>query len=181
MLLELFSRLSRILSPAKSMPTSLDSSASPVSSQAPSQGSSSNQSSTTNFTLSARSLAKLEGVDERLVAVVKRAIQITSEDFAVIEGLRSQERQAELYAQGRTKPGQIVTWTMDSPHLHGKAVDLVPYPVDWNDLKRFDAVAHAMFTAANELNTKIRWGADWDMDGKPRGKGESDSPHFELA
>ena len=181
MLSQLWSILSRLLSPTTSTPTSSVPSASPASSQAQSQESSSNPNLTTNFTLSARSLAKLEGVDERLVAVVKRAIQITSEDFAVIEGLRSPERQAELYAQGRTKPGQIVTWTMDSPHLHGKAVDLVPYPVDWNDLKRFDAVAHAMFTAAKELDTPIRWGADWDIDGKPREKGESDSPHFELA
>ncbi len=38
----------------------------------------------------------------------------------------------------------------------------------------------AMFAAAKELGVKIRWGADWDQDGVPREKGESDSPHFEL-
>jgi peptidoglycan L-alanyl-D-glutamate endopeptidase CwlK len=113
--------------------------------------------------------------------VVKKAIQITTQDFAVLEGLRTPERQAELYAQGRTAPGPVVTWTMDSPHLHGRAVDLVPYPVDWNDLSKFDAIAKAMITAADEVGVKLRWGADWDMDGKPREKGESDSPHFELA
>ena len=133
-----------------------------------------------SYTLSERSLAKLEGVDKRLVAVVKRAIQLTTQDFAVLEGLRSQERQDELYAQGRTKPGPIVTWVKVGTHTNGTAVDLVPYPVDWNDLSKFDAISRAMFKAADELNVAIRWGADWDMDGKPREKGESDSPHFEL-
>jgi peptidoglycan L-alanyl-D-glutamate endopeptidase CwlK len=50
----------------------------------------------------------------------------------------------------------------------------------WNNLKSFDQVAAAMRATAKELGIAIRWGADWDNDGKPREKGESDSPHFEL-
>ena len=69
---------------------------------------------------------------------------------------------------------------LDSKHVTGKAVDLVPYPVDWNDLSKFDQVAKAMFAAAKELGVSIRWGADWDNDGNYREKGEYDSPHFEL-
>jgi len=138
------------------------------------------------YKLSARSLSRLEGVHPDLVRIVKRAIEITRQDFSVLEGVRTPERQAELYAQGRTKPGQIVTWTMTSNHFKqadgfGHAVDLVPYPLDWNDLKAFDAIAMAMFDAADELGLKLRWGADWDQDGNLREKGESDSPHFELA
>jgi len=139
------------------------------------------------YSLSARSLKNLEGVNPKLVAVVKRAIQITEQDFVVIEGVRTQARQDELWAQGRTKPGQIVTWTKDaSSHgIHkdgyGRAVDICPYPVDWNDLKKFDAIADAMFAASAELDVPLRWGADWNMNGKPRERGESDSPHFELA
>ena len=132
------------------------------------------------FSLSKRSLDRLNGVDPRLVAVVKRAIEITTQDFMVLEGLRTPQRQAELYAQGRTAPGPVVTWTMQSPHLEGRAVDLVPYPVDWNTLSKFDAIAKAMFDAAKEQGVSIRWGADWDRDGKPRERGESDSPHFEI-
>jgi hypothetical protein len=49
------------------------------------------------------------------------------------------------------------------------------------NLKRSDVDAVAMFAAAKELGVSIRWGADWDGDGKPRERGESDSPHFELA
>lgn len=132
--------------------------------------------------LSARSLANLQGVHPRLVAVVQRAIQITTQDFSVLQSVRTQAEQDEKYAQGRTKPGPVVTWTRHSKHIPGAdgyshAVDL--FPGDWNTLAKFDTVAKAMFTAAAELGVSIRWGADWDRDGKPREKGETDSPHFE--
>lgn len=147
------------------------------------------------FVFSRRSLGNLEGVHPKLVAVVERALEIMNEwadagvnavDFMVIEGVRTPERQRALYAQGRTKPGPKVTWTLNSNHFvnertgFGHAVDLLPAPYDWKDLRQFDRLARAMFQAADELNTSIRWGADWDRDGKPRERGESDSPHFEL-
>ena len=138
------------------------------------------------YSLGQQSRARLKGVHPDLVRVVEHAIKRTTTDFMVLEGVRTPARQRELYAQGRTKPGQVVTWTLTSNHFakadgYGHAVDLCPFPVDWNDLKKFDAIAKAMFSAADELGVKIRWGADWDQDGKPRERGESDSPHFELA
>lgn len=132
------------------------------------------------FKLGKTSLARLKGVDECLVKVVMRAIEISEVDFTILEGLRSLERQRELYAQGRTTPGKIVTWTMNSRHVEGKAVDLVPSPVDWNDLEKFNKIKDAMFQAAREIDVNLRWGADWDGDGKYREKGEYDSPHFEV-
>lgn len=137
---------------------------------------------------SARSLGNLEGVHPKLVRVVKRAAEMAeaAEDFMVIEGVRTLARQKELYAQGRTKPGTKVTWTLTSNHFkqrdgYGHAVDMVPYPVDWNNTARFNRLAELMFEAAEKEGVKIRWGADWDQDGKPRERGETDSPHFELA
>lgn len=138
------------------------------------------------YKLSNKSLKALEGVHPDMVKVVKRAIEISEVDFKVLEGVRSKNRQAVLYAQGRTIPGNIVTWTMNSRHFinektgYGHAVDLLPAPYDWKDLKNFDKMAKAMFQAADELNVKIKWGADWNRDGTPRQKGETDSPHFEL-
>lgn len=147
------------------------------------------------YAFSAQSQARLKGVHPKLVAVVNEALKIMNEwdaagavscDIMVLEGVRTPQRQKELYAQGRTKPGKVVTWTLNSNHFinsktgFGHAVDLVPYPVDWNDLKKFDLISRAMFTAADRLNTPIRWGADWDRDGNIRERGESDSPHFEL-
>lgn len=132
------------------------------------------------FKLGKTSIARLKGVDETLVNIVKRAIEISEIDFSVLEGVRTLERQRELYAQGRTAPGKVVTWTMKSKHIDGKAVDLVPYPLDWDDLSKFDKISKAMFQAAKEQGVKLRWGADWDGDGKYREKGETDSPHFEI-
>lgn len=133
------------------------------------------------FRLGTRSLERLQGVDPRLVAVVKRAIELTPIDFMVLEGKRTLQRQQELFDQGRKTPGKIVTWTMKSKHIDGLAVDLVPFPVDWNDTRKFDQIAKAMFAAGKELGVTIRWGADWDMDGNYREKGEYDSPHFEIS
>lgn len=132
------------------------------------------------FALSKTSLARLDGVDQRLVAIVKRAIQISTVDFMVVEGVRTLARQRELYAQGRTKPGKVVTWTLKSKHIEGRAVDLLPAPYDWKDHKGFDAVIRAMMEAAGELGVGVRSGADWNQNGRLREKGEADSPHFEL-
>lgn len=138
------------------------------------------------FTFSERSLNNLKGVHPKLVAVVKRALELSTIDFTVLEGVRSQARQDELWAQGRTKPGQVVTWVQTSgthgiqADGFGHAVDLAPYPIDWNDFARFDQLANTMFIAAKELNVTLRWGGDWDMDSVIHERGESDSPHFEL-
>lgn len=140
------------------------------------------------FVLGTSSRAGLNGVHPALVKRVELAIKITSQDFSVLEGLRTEAQQRRLFEQGRSRPGRIVTWTMNSKHRQqpdgfGHAVDLAPYPLDWNDLKKFDDIADAMFAADKTFDDgfTIRWGADWDRDGKPRERGESDSPHFELA
>lgn len=136
--------------------------------------------------LGQRSLDNLVGVHPKMVAVVKRAIVISKQDFLVLEGVRTPARQRELYAQGRTKPGKKVTWTLTSNHFknaetgYGHAVDLCPFPVDWDSAAKFDAIYRAMMQASLELNTPIRSGMDWDRDGKLREAKETDSPHFEL-
>lgn len=131
------------------------------------------------YSLSQRSLTALKGVHPNLVRVVKRAIQITGQDFLVTEGVRTPERQKQLYAQGRTAPGPKVTWTLKSNHFvhadgYGHAVDLCPYPVDWNDLRKFHVIADAMKRAALAEGVKLTWGGDWP-------EGNRDRPHFELA
>jgi len=110
-------------------------------------------------------MQNLSGVHPDLVSVVKRAIQITEQDFTVIEGIRNLNRQRELFKAGKSK-------TLNSRHLTGHAVDMVPWPVDWNDLDRFEVVAEAMKEAAEELNVELDWGGDW--------KSFYDGPHFEL-
>lgn len=140
------------------------------------------------MSLTPRDLERLNGVHGDLVAVVRRASQIWAARnngyrLQVSEGVRTLERQRELYAQGRTKPGKIVTSTMASRHLTGHAVDLVPVKdgqVPWNDRAIWDELIDCMLEAAQFVGVPIRSGADWDRDGKRRENGESDSPHFEL-
>lgn len=152
------------------------------------------------FSLGAKSKSMLAGVHPDLVRVVERAIELTAQDFMVLEGVRTEKRQRELYGQGRTagelraagvdstlaRPElQKVTWTLKSNHFkqadgYGHAVDLVPYPLDWNTIAKFDAIADAMFKAAEDVGVRLRWGADWNQNGKRRERGETDSPHFEL-
>ena len=109
-----------------------------------------------SFKLSTRSLDKLEGVDSDLVAVVKRAIELTKVDFGVIYGMRTVEEQEKLVAAGKSQ-------TMKSNHLVGKAVDLMAY-VDgaacW-ELNVYDDLCDAMKAAAEELGTPVKWGAAW--------------------
>jgi peptidoglycan L-alanyl-D-glutamate endopeptidase CwlK len=108
------------------------------------------------FKLSNRSLGKLEGVDENLVAVVKRAIELTKIDFGVTFGMRTLEEQEKLFAAGRSQ-------TMRSKHLEGRAVDLMAY-VDgkgcW-ELNVYDDLCDAMKEAAEELGVAVKWGAAW--------------------
>ena len=110
------------------------------------------------YKLSNRSLSKLEGVDERLVEVVKKAIEYTEVDFGVIQGLRTKEEQEALVAKGASQ-------TMKSKHLEGRAVDLMAYVGGrgvW-ELNVYDEVADAMKKAAQECGVQIRWGAAWTV------------------
>lgn len=119
------------------------------------------------FRLSQKSLDRLSGVHPDLVAVVKRALEISEVDFAVLEGVRSKTRQAQLFKEKATK-------TLNSRHLTGHAVDLGAYvagSIRW-DWPLYYRIADAMKSAAEELGTPLTWGGDWQSF--------PDGPHFEL-
>ena len=130
------------------------------------------------FTLSARSRSRLVGVHPDLVRVANLAIRLTTVDFVVVQGNRTQAEQDALYAQGRTKPGKVVTWTRNSNHIGGRAIDVAPWvngAVEWDDngkLGLWPRIAEAFKSAAKELGVEIVWGGDW--------KTTKDRPHFEL-
>ena len=110
------------------------------------------------FELSQRSLSRLEGVDERLVKIVCRAIEITDIDFGVTQGLRTLEEQKELVDKGASQ-------TMKSKHIDGLAVDLVAYigpRISW-ELNVYDNIADAIKQAATEEGVAVRWGAAWNI------------------
>ncbi len=147
------------------------------------------------FKLSQRSIDKLNGVDDALVAVTELAIEYTKIDFGVTCGLRTIEEQRALVDSGASQ-------TMNSKHITGQAVDVVAYVsgrVCW-EANVYDDVADAFKIAATELGTSVRWGGAWtvpdiiDWDGTMeqamnryidirRSEGKRpfiDAPHFEL-
>lgn len=134
-----------------------------------------------NVKLGQRSLDRLSGVNSSLVAVLKKACESMPFDITVLEGVRSYERQQELLKQGATKVSV-------SRHMSGNAIDIAPYPIDWEDTKRFKQMAHEMFAAAKELGIIIRWGGNWSRIDEnqpyppiaPGKKKLIDMPHFEL-
>lgn len=125
------------------------------------------------FKLGARSLERLKGVHPDLVKVVKRALELTEYDFSVIEGVRNIETQRAYVEKGVSK-------TMNSRHLTGHAVDLYPVgrPTPWD---RCHNVAAAMLAAAKELGIHVRWGGDFNENGRSDDESFYDGPHFELS
>lgn len=110
---------------------------------------------------------RLNGVHPDLVKVVERAIQITTVDFTVLEGVRDPLRQKKLVESGASQ-------TLNSRHITGHAVDLgawVDDQVDWS-WPLYHQIAAAMKEAAKQVGVPIEWGGDW--------KTFKDGPHFQL-
>lgn len=125
--------------------------------------------------LSDRDMQRLHGVHPDLVKLVTEARSHLS--FFVLEGMRTYERQVQLVASGASR-------TMNSRHLTGHAVDLMPWvdangnhvidrdEINWSNWGLFAAVAKAMKEASQTLGIPIEWGGDW--------VGFKDGPHFQL-
>ena len=96
------------------------------------------------YTLGLRSRQNLSGVHPDMVAVVTRALELSKQDFSITEGIRHIDRQKELVKTGKST-------TLNSRHLTGHAVDVVPYPVSW-DWEYFHPIAEAMEKA--EIKSK---------------------------
>lgn len=148
----------------------------------------------TGFKLGKKSKSELEGVHADLVAVVERAIELTVQDFSVHDGIRTLEQQRALVERGASK-------TLNSRHITGHAVDLVPYiggKLRW-EWEPIYVISEAVRAAAKEQGVPIRWGGAWDrrltdLDDPPedivtdyvsrrRNAGKRafiDGPHYEL-
>ena len=120
-----------------------------------------------------KSRLKLDTCDERLQNILNEVVEVY--DCSILEGHRSIERQAELFASGRSKVklGKHNAY----PSL---AVDVAPYPVDWMDRERFISFGAFLKGVAHEKGIKIRWGADWDSDWDFKDQHFDDLVHFEL-
>jgi peptidoglycan L-alanyl-D-glutamate endopeptidase CwlK len=98
---------------------------------------------------------------------MEEAIKESPLDFSITEGLRTKERQQELFSAGKSQ-------TMNSRHLTGKAVDIAVIKdgtVTW-DFKYYQLVADHIKGVATKLGIPLVWGGDWVSF--------RDGPHFEL-
>ena len=129
-----------------------------------------------------KSLKNLFGVHPDIIDVLEEAIKYY--DFSVLEGVRSPERQEELF--NTTLPdGSRATQTLNSKHLrqsdgYSHAVDIAPYPIDWEDKRRFAHLAGFILGIAKMKGVNLVWGNDWDSDGDLNEHKLQDGPHFEL-
>jgi peptidoglycan L-alanyl-D-glutamate endopeptidase CwlK len=115
-----------------------------------------------------RSLKNMVGIHPDLRRVLDRALQDSPLDFVVIEGLRTLARQKQLVASGASQ-------TLNSRHLTGHAIDLLPIGPDGKsafDWPLYDKLGPAVKAAAEAEGVALDWGGDW--------KKFRDGPHFEL-
>lgn len=157
------------------------------------------------FSFGATSAARLSTCHPDIQRVLRLAITRTPIDFMIVEGVRTDEQAYVNFGKGRTV-AQLAAAGVPNPERYAKprlakvtwlknplstkhrkqadgwshAVDVLPAPYDWKDIKLFDAVATVILTCAKELGVAMRWGRDWDGDGVKGEKGETDGPHFEL-
>ena len=127
------------------------------------------------MSFSAISLLRLGTAHPDLQRVCNRALLTVN--FSVLCGHRGQEDQDRAFAEGKSK----VQW----PHgehnaTPSRAVDLAPIPLDWNNRASFVDLACHILAAANEEGVQIRWGGDWNRNGRMEDERFVDLPHFEL-
>ena len=124
---------------------------------------------------SKRSRSRLETAHQLLQDLFNEVIKHA--DCTILEGHRDEQRQNMLYQQGKSK-----VQYPDSRHnaLPSLAVDVAPYPIDWDNRERFILFGGFVLGIASQMNIKIRWGGDWGMNFDPKDESFSDTPHFEL-
>jgi hypothetical protein len=133
------------------------------------------------------SLAQLNTCCDEIIEVLE--IVVIEYDIKVLEGVRSWDRQAQLLEEGRTtlgpggskhNPPKLPDGTED-PDWKSKAVDCVPYPIDWKDARRFIYMAGIIIGVGRTLGYDFRWGGNWDEDQIILDdQNFDDLPHFEY-
>jgi peptidoglycan L-alanyl-D-glutamate endopeptidase CwlK len=127
------------------------------------------------YKFSENSEAKLQTCHADLQKILRQVIKLT--DFIVLEGTRGEEAQNLAYAAGKSRLKFPQSKHNRSPSM---AVDIAPYPIDWNNSARFAYLAGMIIATASALNIKLRWGGDWDKDGEIANNNFNDLAHFEL-
>lgn len=98
-------------------------------------------------------------------------------DCTILEGYRNKDTQNRYFNEGKSKAQYPMSKHNSEP---SKAVDVVPYPIDWTDTNRMYYFAGFVKGVASQMGIKIRWGGDWDCDTQTADQKFNDLPHFEV-
>lgn len=128
------------------------------------------------YKFSRKSKEKLNTCHPDIQKVMKEVIKYV--DITIIEGVRSKETQEEYVRTGKSK-------TLNSKHIkqsdgYSHAIDVIAYPVEWNNWERNYMVAGFIKGIAASMGVKLRMGADWDGDFTTKDQTFHDLPHFEI-
>ena len=122
-----------------------------------------------------RSKNALHSCDERLIKVFDEVIKTV--DCSVLEGHRGQSKQDKYYEEGKSK---VKYPSGRHNKLPSMAVDVAPYPIDWDDRERFHLFAGFVLGIAKSMGINLRWGGDWNQNWFVDDNKFDDFPHFEL-
>ena len=124
---------------------------------------------------SKHSLKHLRTLHSDLQEVLYEAIKYF--DFKVLEGKRGRQRQNDLYESGKSH----LTYPKSKHNKEpSEAVDIAPYPIDWNDRERFTLLAGFVLGIGKVKGIELIWGGDWDRDYTVSDNKFDDLPHIEL-
>ena len=122
-----------------------------------------------------RSRNNLNTCDKRLQDLFNEVVKHF--DCSVLVGYRGRNEQNTAYESGHSK----VKWPNGK---HNKkpsfAVDVAPYPIDWEDRERFIYFGGFVKGCAYRMNIPLRWGGDWNSDTQLSDNIFDDLVHFEV-
>jgi len=122
------------------------------------------------------STSKLLTCRHELQVIANEAIKLV--DFSIIHGYRNQEQQDMIYEQGFSKVKFPNSKHNTNP---SDAFDFMPFPVDWTDYRQFTYIAGIMIGIGLSKGMILRWGGDWDQNGKLKENKFNDFGHIEFA
>lgn len=117
----------------------------------------------------------LSTCDSRLIAVFNRVVKVF--DCTVVSGHRNKVEQELLFSRGLSKLHFPDSLHNLRPSL---AVDVYPYPINWQDRERFHYFGGFVMGMAEMMDISLRWGGDWNKDWQVRDNSFDDLGHFEL-
>ena len=143
-----------------------------------------------NFKFGKRSMTALGTCHPGLQLIADEALAVSPYDFTIIHGWRDMKTQNEMYFAGNSRkqyPNSRHNKTSDPQAVHvegmSDALDFAPFvngKINWFDTHIFAVIAGCFMASANRAGHTLRWGGDWNSDGRTYDQTLMDYGHLEL-